>query len=231
MPNFREWRQQATRTAQGLLHRAEQLAGSVGETVKAVEFQGIRAAAQIAWHPAGFLLEVYHMPALLNLSSQREAQILQALTAAELGRQVHEPVLRYFIDQLGTAPKALPSPGNDSTAVIPYTPDRRTGTADMALNITAGVSVHFIRSASARFEDLLPEIIQHDEGIDPAEKERLLQQIPLLMDVARQFVGQVATDAQGLLTSTDERVTQRIITGHAAAIRTIAQEYRERVGR
>ncbi len=231
MEDLRKLGKNLTERVQGTVRRVEDTITTIKGTISDAELRGIEMAAQLAYQPAGVLLDAYHMPTLLGLTTGREVQLLQSLTAAELGRQVNEPLLHHITNQI-----PLPSSEtseNQSTAVVPVPPvsgDRRVRTtSDIAVGLIEGLGSHFIRSASRRFEEALPEIIKNDKGIDSEERERLLRQLPLLKEVAERFVGAIAGDAQNLLTVIDRRTMQNLINRHIEEISRIAEDYSKKI--
>lgn len=187
-----------------------------------VEEKSVRIAGQVAWYPAGALLDIYQLPQLLKLQSAQEVALLQALTAAELGKQVNEPLLGYFIEN---AQKALPGPTSESTTLVPYGINRRSGAIEFVKTIASTLGTAVVREASDRFEILLPDIISQDENLSAEEKQRLLAQIPLFQTVAQKFVGQVSGDTYQLLTQRDTNTLSNIIKSHARNIGNIIKEY------
>lgn len=214
--------------------RVADTARRLREGVEDVHMKGVRAAAHISWHPAEVLLYTYDMPRQLQLPTMRDFQVLHALTAAEFGRQVSEPLLLYFA-QNATSQQALPEPSiqpnpDAGTNVVPYQGEpTRSPYIDLGINVVAGLGIHFIRQASKQFEQveaLVLEDVDFPEGEDgERERQRLVAQIPRLRQVAKRFVGQVAGDAQGVLSATDQAALGRIIGSHATGIADIVAEY------
>lgn len=202
------------------------------------EAKGTKVAGQAAWKPAGVLIDLYGMDSLLGLTSGHEQSLFQALTAAELGRQVNEPFLNYITEQaIGIVNPSTPAlPGEiSSTDLIKYlngANSRRNPTTsavtEAALRATLIATSHLIRKASARFETELPGVIARDPDIDDAEKVRLLGILPQLGSAAREFVGQVAGDGLGLLYAPHSEAALDILKQHGNSVRDIAQKYQVR---
>lgn len=210
--------------------RALQALQTMGKKAQEADAALTRTAGVIAWYPAGVLLEAYDLPRLLSLQSRREAQILQSLISAELGRQINEPLLHYTVEQMQPHVQALPSgEQNQSSEVVPFAPTRRSGLVGETASFFGEVGVAYIRRASGRFEGMLPGIIEADEGItDPEEKARLNGQVTTLRTVAQQFVGLVAGDALDLLTAGDQQTIQQVVARHVDGVREVVRGYHER---